>query len=158
MAVAQDAGARYPTHNRAAETLAGRSLILPGVEVMRERRVEPFFTRASDAFERRRAVVRVRARRLFGACLRDSATRARRAFCPRRVAGLGKYEVRTRGKTLQFGAKPGTTSILPRRPVDELKWEGPTHRTAVALHPCLLVSALDETAYESDIELTEHWI
>ena len=36
-------------------------------------------------------------------------------------------------------------------------WEGPTHRIAVALHPRLLVSALDETAHESDIELTEHW-
>ena len=28
---------------------------------------------------------------------------------------------------------------------------------AVALHPSLLTSALDETAHESDIELTEHW-
>jgi hypothetical protein len=89
MAVAHDAVARYPTHNRAAETFAGRSLILPRVDVMREGRIEPF-TRASHAFERRRAVVRVRARRLFGACLRDSATRARRAFCPRRLAGLGQ--------------------------------------------------------------------
>jgi AraC family transcriptional regulator len=42
MAVAHDAAARYPAHSRAAETLAGRSLILPGVEVRREGRVEPF--------------------------------------------------------------------------------------------------------------------
>ena len=28
---------------------------------------------------------------------------------------------------------------------------------AVAIHPRLLVSALDETAHESDIELTQHW-
>jgi len=42
MAVAHDAAARYPAHGRAAETLAGRALILPGVEVMREGRVEPF--------------------------------------------------------------------------------------------------------------------
>ena len=27
----------------------------------------------------------------------------------------------------------------------------------MAIHPRLLVSALDETAHESDIELTEHW-
>jgi AraC family transcriptional regulator len=73
------------------------------------------------------------------------------------LRGSVKYEVRTRGKTLQFGAKHGTTFILPRGTVDELKWEGPTHRIAVALHPRLLVSALDETAHESDIELTEHW-
>jgi AraC family transcriptional regulator len=30
-------------------------------------------------------------------------------------------------------------------------------RIAVAIHPRLLVSALDETAQMSDIELTEHW-
>ena len=28
---------------------------------------------------------------------------------------------------------------------------------AVSIHPRLLVLALDETAHESDIELTEHW-
>ena len=53
--------------------------------------------------------------------------------------------------------RPGTTFILPQGTVDELKWEGPTHRIAVALHPRLLVSALDETVQDSDIELTEHW-
>jgi len=41
--------------------------------------------------------------------------------------------------------------------VDELTWGGPTRRIAVAIHPRLLVSALDETAHENDIELTEHW-
>jgi AraC family transcriptional regulator len=38
-----------------------------------------------------------------------------------------------------------------------LRWGGPTHRIAVAIHPSLLVSALDETAHECNIELTEHW-
>jgi len=28
---------------------------------------------------------------------------------------------------------------------------------AVAIHPSLLTNALEETAHESDIELTEHW-
>jgi AraC family transcriptional regulator len=41
--------------------------------------------------------------------------------------------------------------------VDEVSWGGPIHRIAVAIHPSLLVNALDETAHESDIELTEHW-
>src|SRR5215469_5596272 len=41
--------------------------------------------------------------------------------------------------------------------VDEVVWRGPTQRLAVAIHPRLLVSALDETMHESDIELTEHW-
>jgi AraC family transcriptional regulator len=73
------------------------------------------------------------------------------------LRGSVKYEVRTRGKTLQFGASPGTTFILPRGTVDELTWTGPTRRIAVATHPRLLASALDETAHESDIELTQHW-
>ena len=41
--------------------------------------------------------------------------------------------------------------------MDELLWRGPTHRIAVAIYPRLLVSALDETAHESEIELTQHW-
>ena len=73
------------------------------------------------------------------------------------LRGAVKYEVKTRGKTLQLGANAGTTFILPRGTVDELNWKGPTHRVAVALQPRLLVSALDETAHESDIEVTEHW-
>jgi AraC family transcriptional regulator len=71
--------------------------------------------------------------------------------------GSVKYEVLTRGKALQFGANPGTTFILPRGTVDELRWSGPTDRIAVAIHTSLLVSALDETAHLSDIELAENW-
>jgi AraC family transcriptional regulator len=73
------------------------------------------------------------------------------------LRGSVKYEVRTRGKTLQFGSNPGTTFILPRGTVDELRWGGQTHRIAVAIHPSLLVNALDETAHESSIELAEYW-
>jgi AraC family transcriptional regulator len=73
------------------------------------------------------------------------------------LRGSVKYEVLTRGKTLDFRAGPGTTFILPQGTVDELKWKGPTHRICVAIHPNLLVNALDETAHERTIELTEHW-
>jgi AraC family transcriptional regulator len=73
------------------------------------------------------------------------------------LQGSVKYEVLTRGKTLQFSANAGTTFILPRGTVDELIWSGPTQRIAVSIHPALLVNALDETAHERDIELTEHW-
>jgi AraC family transcriptional regulator len=52
---------------------------------------------------------------------------------------------------------PGTTFVLPRGTVDELRWSGPTHRIAVALHQSLLLSAIDETIGQSHIELTEHW-
>ena len=46
---------------------------------------------------------------------------------------------------------------MPRGTVDEVNWAGPTKRTAVAIHPRLLTDALDETAHETDIQLTEHW-
>jgi AraC family transcriptional regulator len=73
------------------------------------------------------------------------------------VRGSVKYEVLTRGKVLDFHAGPGTTFILPQGTIDELRWKGETHRIAVAVHPNLLVSALDETAHERSIELTENW-
>jgi AraC family transcriptional regulator len=63
----------------------------------------------------------------------------------------------TRGGVLDFRAGPGTTFILPQGTIDELRWKGSTHRIAVAIHPSLLVNALDETAHERNIELTEHW-
>ena len=47
--------------------------------------------------------------------------------------------------------------LLPRGTVDEVNWTGPTQRMAVAMHPSLLTNALDETAHETEIELTEHW-
>jgi len=73
------------------------------------------------------------------------------------LSGSVKYEVLTRGKVLDFRASPGTTFILPQGTIDELRWKGPTHRIAVAIHPSLLVNALEETAHERNIELTEHW-
>jgi len=73
------------------------------------------------------------------------------------LRGSVKYEVLTRGRVLDFRASPGTTFILPQGTIDELRWKGPTHRIAVAIHPSLLVNALDETAHERNIELTEHW-
>jgi AraC family transcriptional regulator len=41
--------------------------------------------------------------------------------------------------------------------VDEVNWAGPTQRIVLAIHPRLLTNALEETAHETDIELTEHW-
>jgi AraC family transcriptional regulator len=73
------------------------------------------------------------------------------------LRGSVKYEVLTRGKTLKFHANPGTTFILPRGTIDEVRWGGPTHRIAVAIHQSLLTNVLDETAHERDVELTEHW-
>jgi hypothetical protein len=36
-------------------------------------------------------------------------------------------------------------------------WAGPTERLVVAIHPRLLTNALDETAHQTDVELTERW-
>jgi AraC family transcriptional regulator len=71
--------------------------------------------------------------------------------------GSEKYQVLTHGKVLDFRAGAGTTFILPRGTIDEVSWKGPTRRIAVAIHPSLLVNALDETAHEREIELAEHW-
>ena len=135
----------------------GGGLILAGVEVVREGRVEPLLhdhpTLSSAAV------------RWAGLAVEDYSIPA--CVIPRHehvenflhvvLQGSVKYEVRTGGKTLRFGASPGTTFILPRGTVDELRWEGPTHRIAVAIHSSLLASALDESAHKNDIELTEHW-
>jgi AraC family transcriptional regulator len=73
------------------------------------------------------------------------------------LSGTVRYEVITAGKCLHYSAEPGTTFVLPRGTVDELRWSGPTHRIAVALHPSLLLAAIDETMGQNHIELTEHW-
>ena len=73
------------------------------------------------------------------------------------LSGIVKYEVTTKGRTLRFTSRPGTTFLLPKGTVDEVNWTGPTQRMAVAIQPHLLTSALDETAHWSQIELAEHW-
>jgi AraC family transcriptional regulator len=131
--------------------------ILSGVEVVREGRVEPFLhahpTLSSSSV------------RWPGLAVEDHSIPA--CVIPRHehlenflhvvLRGSVKYEVLTRGRVLDFHAAPGTTFILPQGTIDELRWKGPTHRVAVAVHPSLLVNALDETAHERNIELTEHW-
>jgi AraC family transcriptional regulator len=71
--------------------------------------------------------------------------------------GSAKYQVTTGGRVLRFTSRPGTIFVLPRGTVDEINWSGPTHRVAVSIHPRLLTGALEETAHEPDLELTEHW-
>ena len=73
------------------------------------------------------------------------------------LSGAVKYEVKTRGRSFRFTSRPGTIFLLPQGTVDEVNWAGPTKRTAVAIHPRLLTDALEETAHETDIQLTEHW-
>ena len=142
------ADARFAAEGRQT----GDSLKLSGVDVMREGRVEPFL--------HAQPILSSASVGWSGLALEDYPVPA--LVIPRHehvenfvhvvLRGSAKYEVSTGGKTLRYAASPGTTFILPRGTVDELLWGGPTHRIAVAIHPRLLVSALDETAHESDIE------
>jgi AraC family transcriptional regulator len=92
----------------------GDPRILRGVEVMREGRVEPLLhahpTLSSSSV------------RWAGLAVEDYSIQA--CVIPRHehienflhvvLRGSVKYEVLTRGKTLEFRARPGTTFILPR--------------------------------------------
>jgi AraC family transcriptional regulator len=142
-----DGGLRYPASQ----------INLSGVEVWREGRVEPLLhahPKLSSA-----------AAHWSGVVLEDYVVPA--CVIPRHehvgnfldvvLEGSARYEVLTRGKTFKFSANCGTTFVLPRGTIDELRWSGPTHRIAAALHPRLLANALEETAHEREIELTEHW-
>ena len=71
--------------------------------------------------------------------------------------GAVKYEVKTGGRTRLYRSAPGTIFVLPRGTVDEINWMGPTKRIAVSLCPRLLPAALDVTAHEVDVEMSEHW-
>jgi AraC family transcriptional regulator len=156
MAVARNGDVR-PWRETARRRPGGDPLILPRVEVVREGRVEPFLhahpTLSSTAVP------------WSGIAVEDYSTPA--CAIPRHthienflhvvLRGSVNYQVLTHGKMLQFGANPGTTFILPRGTVDEIRWGGPTRRIVAAIHPSLLVNALDEAAHERDIELVEHW-
>lgn len=139
---------RFPASNR---------FIVPGIDVVREGRAEPFLdskpTLSSSPVQ------------WGGIALESYAVPA--LFIPRHehtnafvhlvLSGSVKYEVSTKGRNLRFISRPGTIFLLPRGTVDEVNWAGPTHRVAVAINPRLLTSVLEETAHERDIELTEHW-
>ena len=131
--------------------------ILSGVEVMRNGRVEPFLQAHPSLSS---SLVRWAGMAVeeysIPACVIHRHEHLEN-FLHVILRGSVKYEVLTRGKVLDFRASPGTTFILPQGTIDELRWKGPTHRIAVAIHPNLLVNALDETAHERSIELAEHW-
>lgn len=130
---------------------------LPGIEVVRAGRIEPFL-RTRPTLTSARVQWR-------GLAVEDYRVPA--CVIPRHehvenflhliLDGGVHYEVLTAGKHLRFLAQDCTTFVLPRGTVDELRWAGPTHRVAVAVHPSLLVVALDETTGQDDIELTQHW-
>src|ERR1700752_2753339 len=131
--------------------------VISGVDVVRKGRTEPFLD-ISPSLSSASA-------HWGGITLENYSTPA--VFIPRHehpahflhlvLRGNIKCEVNTKGRSLRFTARPGTIVLLPRGTVDEVNWAGPTQRLAMAIHPHLLTKVLDETAHETDVELTEHW-
>lgn len=132
-------------------------LIVPGIDVLREGRSEPFLDRkpalsSSPAHWGGIAIEKYEVPALL--IPRHEHTTA---FLHLVLSGSVQYEVSTRGRNLRFASRPGTIFLLPRGTVDEVNWSGPTQRVAVAISPRLLSNALEETAHQEDLELTEHW-
>ena len=152
--------------NRNGASLADRSrerspsfghLVVPAVNVVREGRIEPFLdccpTESSAPG------------RWGGIALEKYTVPA--VFIPRHehpeaflhlvLKGAVQYEVNTRGRNLRFTACPGTLFLLPQGTVDEVNWTGPTQRVIVNIHTNLLTHAMEETAHQTEVELTERW-
>src|SRR5689334_20414697 len=127
-----------------------------GIEVVRKGRLEPF----AAANVRRSS-----GDTWSGFVLEEHATPAcvipqhehREHFLHVLLQGHADYEVKTGGTTRRFRGAPGTMFVLPRGTVDELRWDAPTRRVAIAMQPELFARALDAVADRGDIELTEHW-
>jgi AraC family transcriptional regulator len=73
------------------------------------------------------------------------------------LSGSVGYQVTTGNRTRRFSAVPGTTFVLPAGTIDEVIWEGETHRLAMSIQPELLAAATAEIRRETDLELTTHW-
>jgi len=145
------------SHENALRPSTSSRIILSGVDVLRDGRAEPFL----DS----RPIRSGAPAQWGGIALENYAVPA--VFIPRHehpehflhlvLSGTVKYEVCTKGRNLRFTSRPGSLFLLPRGTVDEVDWAGPTRRLAVAIHPHLLTSVLDETAHQTDVELNEHW-
>ena len=73
------------------------------------------------------------------------------------LSGSVGYQVTTGNRTRRFSAVPGTTFVLPAGTIDEVIWEGETHRLAMSIQPELLAAATAEIRSENHLELTPHW-
>jgi AraC family transcriptional regulator len=127
-----------------------------GIEVVRKGRLEPFAATTAR---------RSSGDRWAGLVLEEHATPAcvipqhehREHFLHVVIEGDAEYEVKTGGTTQRFHGRPGTLFVLPRGTVDELRWDAPTRRVAVAMQPELFARARGSAADRDDIELTERW-
>jgi AraC family transcriptional regulator len=157
--------ARFPnTHQSTVGGPTGHSYghhvtvpVVPGVQVKREGYVEPFLRAPPtvSSTDVRWGGVAVEGYSV-PACVIQRHEHVDN-FVHVVLNGSAKYEVVTGGKTLEFVSSPGTTFILPRGTIDEVRWAGPTERIAVAIHPCLLRNAVEGAGRGHDVELNERW-
>src|SRR5215472_11020495 len=132
-------------------------VVLSGVELIREGRLEPFLES--------RPTLSSAALRWNGVALESHTVPAGfihlhehpEHFIEVVLHGNVSYEVSRRGQTRRFISQPGTICLLPRGSEHEVHWLRETQHLVLALRPGLLSAALEETALESNIELREHW-
>jgi AraC family transcriptional regulator len=133
------------------------SLMLPSVQVIRRGRATPFLDvrpAFSSAGVRWRNVVLEDY--VVPACV-ISRHEHPKVFVHVILSGSVGYQVTTGNRTRRFSAVPGTTFVLPQGTIDEVIWEGETHRLAMSIQPELLAAAMAEITRETDVELTAHW-
>jgi AraC family transcriptional regulator len=157
MARPRIADATEPAQSLAGRRSAGNRLIVPRVEVLRNGRVEPLLPSQPTLSSLGVGWSGIAVEHHSVPACEVPRHEHFEHFLHVVLRGTVKVEVLTRGRLVRFEASPGTTFLLPRGTIDQLRWEGPTDRIAVAIHPSLLVSSLDETADKNDIELSEHW-
>ena len=146
--VSDDVGAQYRATNR---------IIVPGVDVVRDGRAEPFLATHPTLSSTLVQWQGITLENYTVPATLISRHEHPQPFLHLVLRGNVEYQVRTKGRDLRFTSRPGTLFVLPRGTVDEINWRGPTQRIAVAVHPRLLSNALEETVDADDVELTEHW-
>jgi len=153
--VGTDPPATRPDLSRLAPSVP--SLSLPSVQVIRRGRTTPFLD-VCPAFTS--ADVRwpnvVLEDYVVPACV-ISRHEHPEVFVHVVLSGSVGYQVTTGNRTRRFSAVPGTTFVLPQGTIDEVIWEGRTHRLAMSIQPELLAAAAAEVTRETDVELTPHW-
>jgi len=132
-------------------------ITLPGVNVVRQGRTEPFLGCHPGGIKVRSALGRIALEKYKVPAVFVPRHEHPEHFLSLILSGTVKYEVNTKGQNLRFTSRPGTIFLVPRGTVDQDSWAGPTQRIVVAIHPRLLTNALDETSHEADVELTERW-
>jgi AraC family transcriptional regulator len=146
---------------RSAETTPARNpfggLIIPGVDVVRGGREEPFLKAAPTVSSASAQWRGLALNHYTVPAVLINRHEHPDNFLHIVLRGIVGFEVNTKGRNLRFTSRPGTIFLLPRGTVDEVVWHGDTQRVAVAIQPRLLTDAVEEVTGGREIELTEHW-